>query len=214
MAISKWSGVSVAIGTLGAEQTVSAITKAATGVASYTGTDPTLGDYFALTSVLGMHQVNNRVFRAGTVNGSGDTVELEGENTTAYDTFASGNLQPITFSTTMSTATGVTASGGDFDFLDTTTIHDLVRSQIPNQANPLSYTFDCMWDPSDSSLQALFDASTQTGIRALRITFSNAYKFLLLGYVGASMAPTGGAGELVKTPVVFTAFGRPTFYTT
>jgi len=214
MAVSKWTNVAVAIGTLGTEQVISGITKASPGVMTYVGTDPSNGDYLALTSVLGMHQVNNRIFRGANVNAGGNTIELESENTTAYDTFSSGNMQPVTWSTTLSTAVGVTASGGDFDFLDTTTIHDLVRSQIPNIANALTYTFDCQWSPADTALAALFSASTAQTVRALRVTFSNSYKFLLLGYVGCSLAPTGSAGEIVKTPVVFTGFGRPVTYTT
>lgn len=214
MAVSKWSNVAVAIGTLGSAQVVSGITKNNPGVSTYVGTDPSNGDYLAYTDILGMYQVNNRIFRVANVNTGANTHELEGENTTSYDTFSSGNLQPITFSTTMSTAVSVSASGGDFDFIDTTTIHDIVRTQIPNIANALTYSFDCQWSPADTALAALFAASTAQSLRALRVTFSNSYKFLLLGYVGCSLAPTGSAGELVKTPVVFTAFGRPTFYTT
>jgi hypothetical protein len=214
MAVSKWSNVGVAIGTLGTAQVISAISKAATGVMTYVGSDPSNGDYLALTDVLGMYQVNNRIFRGANVNAGGNTIELEGEATTAYDTFTSGNMQPVTFSTTMSVAAGITASGGDFDFIDTTTIHDVIKTQIPGQANPLTYSFDCQWSPADTALAALFAASTAQTVRALRITFANSYKFLLLGYVGCSLAPTGSAGELVKTPVVFTGFGRPTFYTT
>lgn len=214
MAVSKWSNVQVAIGTLGAAQVISGITKASPGVVTYVGTDPSDGDYFALTDVLGMYEVNSRIFRADNTNAGSNTTELEGENTTNYNTFSSGNLQPITFGTTMSNAVSVSASGGDFDFLDQTTIHDLVRSQIPNIANPLTYSFDCRWDPTDTALQALFAATTLQTVRAMRITFASGYKFLLLGYVAASLAPTGSFGEIVKTPVVFTAFGRPTYYAT
>jgi hypothetical protein len=214
MAISKWTNVQVAIGTLGAAQVVSGITKASPGVATYVGTDPSNGDYFALTDVLGMYQLDARVFRVANVNSGGNTLEIEGENTTSYETFASGNLQPVTFGSTISTAVGVSAAGGDFDFLDTTTIHGLVRTQIPNIANALTYSFDMQWDPTNTGLQALFSATTLQTLRALRITFASGYKFLLLGYVGASLAPTGNAGEIVKTPAVFTAYGRPTYYTT
>jgi len=214
MAVSKWAGVTVAIGTLGTEQVVSAITKAATGVMTYVGTDPSNGDYLALTSILGMHQVNNRIFRGANVNAGGKTIELEGEATTAYETFASGNMQPITWGTTLSTVVGSSASGGDFDFLDTTTIHDVVRTQIPNIANAMSYSLDMQWDPSNAAMANLFSYSTAQTLLAARFTFANSYKFLLLGYIGFTGAPTGSAGELVKTPAVFTAYGRPTYYTT
>ena len=214
MALSKWSNVQVAIGTLGTVQVVSAITKASTGVATYVGTDPANGDYFALTSVLGMTQVNSRIFRVANVNTGGNTLELEGENTTNYDTFVSGNLQPLTFGTSLSVAAGVQVSGGDFAFLDTTTIHDTQQTQIPGLAAATAFTFDCFWDPSDAGLAALVAASNAQAQRALRLTFANSYKYLLLGYVGATLSPTGNAQEMVKTSVVFTAFGRSTTYTT
>lgn len=212
--ITKWSSVAVAIGTLGSDQVVSDITKASPGVATYVGTDPSNGDYFALTDVLGMTQVNNRIFRVANVNTGGNTLELEAENTSSYDTFTSGNLNPLTFGTTLSVAAGVNVSGGDFDFIDTTTIHDAVKTQIPGLAAPTVFTFDCFWDPSDTALAALVAAATAQSLRALRITFANSYKYLLLGYVGATLSPTGTAQEAVKTSVVFTAFGRPTTYTT
>jgi hypothetical protein len=114
----------------------------------------------------------------------------------------------------MSSGVAITASGGDFDFLDTTTIHDLVRSQIPNVANPLTFSFDCRWDPSDTFLTQCLALTRTQSLAALRLTFLNGYKFLLLGYVGASLAPTGSATEIARTPIAFTAYGLPTVYTT
>lgn len=213
MTISKWSGVAVALGSIGTAQTITGIQKTSPARVSHNGAVFVSADYVALQSVLGMSQVNNRAFRVATPEASPTSFFLENENATAYDTFTSGTVAPITFSYSMSSGTSVTASGGDFDFADTTTIHDLQRSQIPNLANPLTYSFDCFWDPSDTFLsQVLSYTRTQTLV-ALRLTFATTYKFLVLGYVSASLAPTGSQGEVVKTPVTFTAFGLPTLYT-
>ena len=214
MGVSKWAGVSVAIGTLGSAVPINALSKNNPGLVEYTGTDPADGDYVALIDVLGMHQVNNRIFRVDNEDTAGDDFDREGENTTGYDTFASGNFKLITWGTTLSTVTGLSAAGGDFDFLDTTTIHDVVRTQTPNQANALSYSLDMQWDPSNAAMANLFTYSGAQTLLAARFTFVNGYKFLLLGTVGFTGAPTGGSGELVKTPAVFTAYGRPTYYTT
>jgi hypothetical protein len=215
MSISKWSGVAVALGSIGTARTIADITKANPAVVYHSGAVLTSGDYVALTSVLGMSQVNNRAFRLTTPASvsPGPTAALENENSTAYDTFTSGQISPITFSYSMSTGTSVTASGGDFDFADTTTIHDLQRSQIPNISSPLTYSFDCFWDPSDTFLTQVLSYTRLQTLVALRLTFTNTYKFLVLGYVAASLAPTGSQGEVVKTPVTFTAFGLPTLYT-
>ena len=212
--VTKWSGVAVAVqSALATALVVTAISKASPGVVSYTGTDPTNGDFVVLT-IVGMHQVNGRVFRVANVNGAGNTFELEGENTTAYDTFTSGTAEVITFGTTAATFTGVTASGGDYDFIDTTTIHANIRTQIPGVASAATYTFESHWDPADAALAALKSASDNQAQRAIRLTFPNGYKLVGTGYIGCSLLPTGNAQDKVSTSVVMTLFGRPTLYTT
>jgi hypothetical protein len=214
MAINKWSGVAVAIqSALGAEQTIDSISKASPGVVTYQGTDPTNGVYVKLV-VQGMHQLDGRVFRVANVNAGSNTLELEGENTTDYDTFVSGTLQVITFGTTMSTARGVTSSGGDFNFIDTSTIHDNIQKQIPGQANALSFTFENLWDPSDAAQTALKAASDVQGERAIRITFATGNKIVFNGFVGATLSPGGTAQDVVTTSIVITAKGRLTVYQT
>ncbi|MBL8469641.1 phage tail tube protein [Methyloversatilis discipulorum] len=212
--VTKWSGVAVAVqSALATALVVTAISKASTGVVSYTGTDPSNGA-FVLIKAEGMHQVDNRVFRIANVNGAGDTFELEGENTTGYDTFLSGTAEVITFGINAATFTGVTASGGDFEFIDITTIHDNVRKQIPNVASPATYAFESLWDPADPGLAALKEASDNQSQRAFRLAFQNGYKLVGTGYIGATLLPTGNAQDKVVTSVVITLFGRPTLYTT
>lgn len=210
--VSLWSNVAIAIqSALAAALTITGITKANPGVVTYTGTDPVNGDYVLLT-VQGMHQLDGRVFRVANVNGAGNTFELEGENTTSYDTFTSGTLQIITFGTTLATATTLSASGGDFEFVDTTTIHQAIRTQIPGVAAPAVYSFENIWDVSDAGLVALKQASDLKATRAVRITFSNGQKVLFNGYIGATLLPVGAAQDKVVTPTVITMYGRPTTY--
>ena len=213
MTISKWSGVAVALGTLGTAQSINNIQKTNPARVDHNGAVLVSGNYAALVDVLGMSQVNNRIFRVATPEASPTSFLLEDENASSYDTFTSGSVKPVTFSYSMSTGTTVTASGGDFDFIDTTTIHDLQRTQIPNLANPLTYSFDCFWDPADTFLSNVLSFTRLQTLVALRLTFLSQAKFLVLGYVSASLAPTGNAGEVVRTPVTFTAFGLPTLYT-
>ena len=187
--VSKWSNVAVAIqSALATAVPINSITKASPGVVGYTGADPTNGDYLAVTAN-GMFQVDSRVFRAANVNGAGNTFELEGENTTPYDTFTSGSFQVVTFGTSVTTLTGLQASGGDFDFIDVTTIHDNVRRQIPGISSPATFTFESLWDVSDAGLIALKQASDAQSKRAIRFTFSNGQKVVFLGYVGISLKP-------------------------
>lgn len=208
--VTKWSNVAVAIqSALAAADTISAITKANPGVVTSTSHGWVNGDYVKLT-IQGMHQLDGRVSRVANV--AANTAELEGIDTTSFDTFSSGTGEVITFGTTLTTATSISASGGDFDFMDTTTIHDSIKKQIPGLATPAVFTFESIWDVADAGLVALRSASDSQAQRAVRFTFANGQKLVFNGYVGATLLPTGSAQEIVKTSVVITAFGLPTVY--
>lgn len=210
--VSLWSNVGVAIeSALASGKTITAITKASPGVVTATAHGYSNGDY-VLISAQGMTQVDGRVFRVAGV--ATDTFQLEGENTTDYDIFSSGTAYKITFGTSLTTATSLTASGGDFEFIDVTTIHDNVRKQIPGVSSPATYTFESVWDAADTGLIALKAASDAKDTRCVRITFSNGQKLLFNGYVGATLLPTGSAQDKVVTNVVITMFGKPTVYST
>lgn len=209
--VRKWSNVAVAMqSALAAADTITAITKANPGVATATAHGFANGDYVLLT-VGGMYQVNGKVVRVANV--TANTFELEGINTTSYDTFSSGTAEAITFGTSVTTATDINASGGDFDFIDTTTIHSNVKTQVPGAANPATYTFNNLWDVSDTGLVALKAASDAQAQRAFKFTFGTAGQIMVFaGYVGATLLPTGSAQDKVVTPATITMFGTPTFY--
>lgn len=210
--IYKWSNVQIGIETaLGAAKTITAITKANPGVASSTAHGYTAGDYFR-TDVNGMYQVDDRVFRASAV--LTDSFALEGEDTTLYDTFTSGTAQKITFGTFMATVRGLTAGGGDFDFIDVTTVHDNIRKQIPGLPQASNYSLENLWDATDAALIALKHAADNQSLLSFRLGFAGGSgpKVVFLGYVGCTLLPTGNAQDVVVTPATITMFGRPTIY--
>jgi hypothetical protein len=214
MAAKVWSGVAIAVqSALATALTVTAITKANPAVITYTGTDPSNGDY-TLLKIQGMSQLDYRVVRVANVNGAGNTYEAEGVDSTLYDTFTSGTAEVITFGTTLSTIADLSVSGGDFNFIDVTTIADNVNKQIPGNANPINISMTANWDPADAGIVALKTASDSKAVRAVRITFSDSTKVLFAGYVGATNFPTGSAQGKVSTPVSFNVYGRPTAYST
>lgn len=208
--ITKWSGVAIAIqSALAAADTITAITKASPGVASSTSHGMANGAYAKLT-ISGMHQLDGRVARVA--NQAANTWETEGIDTTLFDTFSSGTSEEITFGTSLVTATTVNASGGDFDFIDVTTIHDNVKKQIPGTANPIKFDFENIWDVADAGLIALKSASDASAQRCFKFTFNNGKIMVFTGYVGCTLLPTGGAQDVAKTSVTITMFGKPTFY--
>ena len=95
------------------------------------------------------------------------TWDIEGVDTTNFGTFSSGSSEKITFGTTLSSATDVTASGGDPEFADITTISDNQRKQTPVITSPFSISFECLFDPADAALIALKAAADNIAQRAL-----------------------------------------------
>lgn len=210
-----WSNVQIAIqSALGTPLALTGISKANPAVVSYTaGTDPANGDYHLLL-VQGMYQIDRRVVRVAGENTGADTYQAEGVDSTLFGTFSSGTSTPITFGTTLGTITDVSASGGNPAFADITTIHDSVRKQAPTINDPLTLTFESIFDPTDAALIALKAAADTISERAIRLTFANGWKLLFNGYVSAPLVPTGSKQEVVKTQVVLTSSGRIQLYTT
>lgn len=209
--VTKWSNVAVAMqSALAAADTITGITKANPGVATSTAHGLANGDYVYL-SINGMHQLNDRVVRVANV--AANTFELEGVDTTDFDTFTSGTAEGITFGTSVTTATTVSSDGGGFDFIDTTTIHVNSRSQVPGLPNAVTYSMDHLWDPADAGQIAMKSASDAQARRAFKFTFGTGGKIMVFaGYVGFNGAPGGSAQDKVTTPSVITSNGTATYY--
>jgi Phage tail tube protein, TTP len=209
--VNLWKSVGVSFqSALGSPATITAITKANPGVASCVNSF-SAGDY-VLLSIQGMRQLDNRVVRV--LSPSGSAFSIEGIDTTLFDTFSSGTATKITFGNTVDTATSMAASGGDFAFIDVTTIHQNAKSQVPGLANALTYTFDNLWDPSDAGQVAMKSASDAGAQRAFMIQFSTGARVVFNGYVGFVGAPTGSAQDKVVAPAAITVFGTVTTYAT
>jgi len=212
-----WSNVAISIETaLGSALALSGITKADPGVASFAA-DPSLsdGDFISL-SVAGMTQVDGRVFRVEGAAGSGPyTLELGGEDTTNYATFANGNAYAITFGNTLNKTTAVQVTGGDAQYEEWTYIQDTVRRRQATSFNPIQLSFECVWDPADTTLAALLADSKLFTNRAIKIAFaSGTYPVMVFrGGIGATLLPTGQAQGLVKTSLTIDGQGFPTYYT-
>lgn len=209
--VTKWSNVAVAMqSALAAADTITGITKANPGVVTSATHGLSNGDYVFL-SVSGMHQLNDRVVRVANV--ATNTFELEGVDTSAFDTFSSGTAEAVTFGTSITTAASISSSGGGFDFIDTTTIHDNARSQIPGLPAALSYNMEHIWDPANAGQIAMKSASDAQAKRAFKFTFGTGGKIAVFaGYVGFDGTPGGSAQDKVMTSATITANGRPSYY--
>jgi len=215
--VRKMSNVAVAMqSALGTAKTITAISKAAPGVVTATH-DYSNGDYVVLT-VQGMFQLNGKVFRVANVSTT-VSFQLEdvsggtGISTATYDTFSSGTAEKITFGTSITTATSIDASGGDFSYIDTTTIHTNQKTQIPGAAEPITKKFEHLWDITDAGQIAMKAASDAQAQRAFKLTYGTGGPIeVFTGYVGFTGSPNGSAQDKITSPATITAFGLPNYY--
>lgn len=206
-----WSDVAVNMqSAIGAAIAVTAVTNANPGVATSTAHGLTDGAYVLFKDVQGMVELEDVVVRVA--NSTANDFELEGIDTTNFGTFTAGNVFELTFGTSISTVTGLSSAGGDFAFVDTTTIHDQISKQIPGLASAISYTLDNIWDVSDVGLLAFKAASDIKAERGFLFAFANGQIMVFNSIVGATLIPQGTAQELVTSSTVLTINGFPTYY--
>lgn len=195
---------------LAAAKTITGITKANPGVASSVAHGYSNGDIVYL-SVDGMYQVNVKAVRVAGV--TADTFQLEGVDTTLFDTFASGTAEKVTLGVSITTATTIGGSGGNFEKIDKTTIHGNAKSTIPGLPESMEYSMENIWDPVDAGLAAMKVANDTQSRRVFKFTFGSGGRVMLFaGYVGCTILPAGSAQGLVTTPTIITMDGTPTYY--
>lgn len=205
-----WSNVRVEVqSTLASAKTIVSITKASPAVVTSTAHGYSNGDVIVMF-VDGMAQLNNRAFRIAGV--TTDTYQLEDEDSTDYDTFVAGTTKKVTAWSSMTTATGVNVSGGEPEFADITTIHDVIRKQVPTVVSPLTMSFESLFDPTDAALTKLKNATQTKTTRVVQITFSSGSVLVANAYVSATGVPTGTAQQAVTTPVSLSVQGLPKVY--
>ena len=105
-------------------------------------------------------------------------------------------------------------SGGDFEMIDITTIHDVTKKTIPGAASAVECSGNFNWDPADAGQVAMKNASEARVLRAMKIQFSDGSKWVFTGYPGYSGNPAGNAGAKVTSPFKIGGYGRPSFYAT
>ena len=210
MGTKTWTNVQVAMqSAIATAKTITGITKANPAVASAASHGYANGDIVVL-AVLGMWQINFKPVRVANVTVG--TFELEGVDSTLFDTFTSGSAQVVTLGTSFSTIGDFTTSGGDFEMIDTTTIHDMTKSSQPGVASAIECSGNFNWDPSDSGQVAMKAASEARVMRTFRVIFSDGSKWYFNGYPGYAGNPTGSAGAKVTSPFKISGYGRPSFY--
>lgn len=198
--------------TEGSAKTVSAITNAATGVATSTTNGFTDGDVVIMSS--GWSNLNNRVVRIA--NAAADAFDLEGIVTSSTTLFpvgsGTGTATEITGFTQIAQIMGFTTSGGDQQYVNYSFLEQNFETQIPTIFSAQSITIDIADDPSLAGYVALAAASHARAIRALKIALPDGSTIFYYGYVSLNETPTVSKGAVMTCKATFSLLGRPVRY--
>lgn len=191
-------------------KTISGITKAAPGVVSST-THGFVNNDIVLLEVQGMVELNGRLFKV--VNVAADTFQLAsvdgttGIDTTLYNTFSSGTAKKVTLGTSITGVQEFTFSGGDIKTVDTTTVNDLVDTQIVIGAAAQAADLTMQWDPASAAQQAMIAAFQTRANKGFKVMWPDGAFVLWYGTVGYTGAPGGGKQGVTTSPAKITMLG-------
>lgn len=191
-----------------APKTITAISNAATGVATATAHGFTDGDIVAVSS--GWPLLNDRIVR---VDGSSTgTFELEGIDTSSTTKYPSGQgagtAKEVTTWASLSQVTGVQSSGGEQQFAQWVYLEDGIQRQRPTFKNAKSLQLTLLYDPSLAWYAALMTADEEGTPRALRAALPNGDTIYYNMYVGFDGEPSININENMACVATFSHVAR------
>ena len=169
----KGRGVRVEIAaTYAAAKVVTAVSLAATGVATSTAhglANDTVGFW---SGVAGMAQLEGQATRVK--NQAANTFELQGLNTTNYSAFTAGNFTPVATWATLSEATSYSIGGGAAEKLDVTRLIDITKQEEQGLLPVSNVSMNVIAQDTPSAAMLLLESAVQSqGAVVVRITLAN-----------------------------------------
>ena len=195
---------------IAAATTITAVTKAAPGVFSAAGHTFVNGDV-VLLEVQGMVELNGNLYKI--VNQAAGTFQIAGIDgatgidTTLFSTFTSGTAKKITLGTSITGVQEFNFAGGDIKTVDTTTVNDVVDTQIVVGASAQSADMTMQWDPAAAAQQAMLAAFRTRANKGFKVMWPDGAFVLFYGTVGYTGAPGGGKQGVTTSPAKITMLG-------
>lgn len=216
MAITISTGTSISIASAYTGPfTVSVITNATEAVATVgAGHGLQAGDFVEMTS--GWDLLNNRVVRVKAV--ATNDVTLEGVNTTGAKFPAGtgiGSLRRINKTSGVTQLTqlkDLSASGGDQQFADITSLSDRTTKQVPTVRSAVTMNIGVYDDPSLSWYPIVTAASDASVPTALIMSFPNGSVLIANAYWSLQKVPTVGKNEALSTQISLSYAADPIRY--
>lgn len=200
---------------IAAAKSISAVTNDAPGVFSSTGHEFANGDVLLL-ELQGMVELNGYLCKA--INVSTDAFQVAdvdgvtGIDTTNFSVFSSGTARKVTLGVSITGVQEFNFGGGDIKTEDSTTVNDLVDTQIVVGATAQSVDMTMQWDPSDAAQQAMLAAFRTRANKGFKCMWPDGAFVLWYGTVGYTGAPGGGKQGITTSPAKTTMLGGLSIY--
>ena len=185
------------------------------------GSTVAVGDYIEVNSGWGL--LDKRIVRAG-VGTTATKIVLEGIDTSSTAKYpvgagaASGGvtyvrrIPPSTGWTQITQVRSISASGGQQQYADVTSIVDVVTRQVPTVRGAVEMTVDVFDDPSLPWYADVMKADDSRSPVAMLLTFPNGSKTVANAYWSLMRVPTMAQNEALMTQISLSYAAEPVRY--
>lgn len=199
--IATGTGVDIAK-TYGTAIAMTALSNATEAVATLAaGHGLIVGDIVEIAS--GWQRLDKRIARVKAV--ATNDVTLENINTTSTTLYpigsGTGSVREITAWEEIIGARDVSASGGEQQFADITTLADVIERQVPTVRSALALQMTVMYDPALPWFATVVGVSETSSIAGLRMRFPNGSKIFGNGYWSLQKTPSISRNEALTSSV-------------
>lgn len=208
------TGAKIAIGTaFGTQLTMTGVSNATEAVATLSdATTIAVNDVVQITSGWGL--LDGRVARVKAK--AGNDITLEGVDTSDTVKFPTGtgggSVKEVTAFTDITQIAGVSPSGGEQQYADSSDLDDVDDKQIPSSRSAQAIELTVHDDPSLSWYAAV--KAAEGVARPLRITFQGGSKLYAGAYYSLRETPDISRNETLKARLSITYAARPVRYAT
>ena len=206
----KSQGTTIAIETTrAATKAITAITSAVPPVVSSSTHGFTAGQIVYLAGVVGMTQLNGRVFVVA--NPAAGTFELKGVDATTYSAYVSGGTAALLTMTAIGQVKDIAMPGGAADDIEVSHLLSVTKEFLVGLADEGDATFTLWEDPSDTAQAALRTAQAAQSVKGFTVTGSDAKVACFPGIVKQYGFTIGGNGAREANCTVKVSAGKAYF---
>ena len=200
----------------GASKAFNAASNAAQCELSF-ASDPGLaiGDIVEITS--GWGRLNNRLARVDSISGAGPYLAvLEDIDTSDTDVYppgsGTGSVREISGWTEITQKKSISASGGEQQFADITSIEDDVEKKIPTIRSAVSVSVEVYDDPTLAYVPVVKAAADASRVAGLKMSFPNGSVLYANAYWSIQDVPNVAKNEALTAKVDTSYASAPTRY--